>query len=65
MYHQRFLAWWGILIFGLGLGSRRAADQDLRDSECAVLDNINRLAGTDQESLLVAKTLDHFLSRKK
>jgi hypothetical protein len=60
-YHQRFLAWWGILIFGLGLGSRRAADQDLRDSECAVLDNINRLAGTEQESLPVAKTLDHFL----
>ena len=60
-YHQRFLAWWGILLFGLGLGSRRAVDQDLRDSECAVLKNINRLAGTDQETLPVSKTLDHFL----
>lgn len=60
-YHQRFLAWWGILLFGLGLGSRRAADQDLRDTECAILENVNRLAGTDQDSLPVAKTLDHFL----
>ena len=49
------------MLFGLGLGSRRAVDQDLRDSECAVLDNINRLAGTDQKSLPVSKTLDHFL----
>jgi hypothetical protein len=60
-YDQRFLAWWGILLFSLGLGSRRAADQDLRDLECAILDNFNRLAGTDQDSLPVAKTLDHFL----
>jgi hypothetical protein len=34
--HQRLLAWWGIWLFGLGLGRRRAADQDLRDLECAM-----------------------------
>jgi hypothetical protein len=60
-YHRRFLCFWGLLLFGLGLGSRRSADNDLRDLECAVLHNLNRLAGTDQESLPVTKTLDHFI----
>ncbi len=60
-YHRRFLCWWGLLLFGLGLGSRRSADSDLRDLECAILHNLNHLAGTHQQSLPVAKTLDHFL----
>jgi hypothetical protein len=60
-YHQRFLSWYGILLFGLRLSSRRGADQDLRDIECAILDNLNHLAGTRQESLPVSKTLDHFI----
>jgi hypothetical protein len=38
---------------------RRAADQDLRDLECAILKNANRLAGTHPDSLPVARTLDH------
>jgi hypothetical protein len=45
-YHRRFLCWWGLLLFGLGLGSRRSADSDLRDLECAILHNLNQLAGT-------------------
>ncbi len=60
-YHQRFLCWWGLLLFGLGLGSRRSADNDLRDLECAILHNLNHLAGTDQKTLPVTKTLDHFI----
>ncbi len=60
-YHRRFLCWWGLLLFGLGLGSRRSADNDLRDLECAILHNLNHLAGTAQDSLPVTKTLDHFL----
>jgi hypothetical protein len=34
--HRRFLCWWGWLLFGLGLGSRRFADNDLRDLEGAI-----------------------------
>jgi hypothetical protein len=62
-YHRRFLCWWGLLLFGLGLGSRRSADNDLRDLECAILHNLNHLAGTEQASLPVTKTLDHFIGR--
>ena len=60
-YNRRFLCWWGLLLFGLGLGSRRSADNDLRDPECAILHNLNLLAGTQQNSLPVTKTLDHFI----
>ncbi len=60
-YHRRFLCWWGLLLFGLGLGSRRSADNDLRDLECAILHNLNALAGAQQDSLPVTKTLDHFI----
>lgn len=60
-YHRRFLCWWGLLLFGLGLGSRRSADHDLRDLELAILHNLNLLAGTEQASLPVTKTLDHFI----
>lgn len=60
-YHRRFLCWWGLLLFGLGLGSRRSADNDLRDLECATLHNLNLLAGTQQDGLPVTKTLDHFI----
>ena len=60
-YHRRFLCWWGLLLFGLGLGSRRSADHDLRDLEWAILHNLNPLADTQQDSLPVTKTLDHFI----
>ncbi len=61
MYDTGFLAWWGVLLFVLKLGSRRQLDYDLRDMETRVLDNVNRLAETHQETLPVAGTLDHFL----
>ena len=60
-YHKRFLIWWGLLLFILKLGSRRQLDFDLRDEEGEVLANLNRLAQTDQETLPVHDTLEHFL----
>jgi hypothetical protein len=45
----------------LKLGSRRQLDFDLRDLSTQVLFNLNRLAGTPQETLPVDGTLDHFL----
>jgi hypothetical protein len=60
-YDARFLCWWGLLLFCLKLGSRRQLDFELRDIQLCVLDNVNRLAGTHQESLPVNKTLSHFL----
>lgn len=61
IYHQRFLVWWGLMLFCLKLGSRRNLDFHLRDLELCVLENLNRLAQTQQETLPVNKTLDHFL----
>jgi len=60
-YDVRFLCWWGLLMFCLKLGSRRQLDFALRDLDLQVLDNVNRLAQTEQTSLPVNKTLSHFL----
>jgi hypothetical protein len=60
-YDARFLCWWGLLLFLLKLGSRRQLDYLLRDDELRVLENVNRLAGTEQTSLPVNQTLSHFL----
>lgn len=46
----------------LKLGSRRQLDFELRDLQTHVLSNLNRLAGTNQDSLPVHDTLDHFLT---
>lgn len=61
VYHKRFLFWWGLLLFAFKLGSRRQLDFQLRDLETNVLANLNQLAGTQQDTLPVHKTLDHFL----
>jgi hypothetical protein len=61
IYDVRFLCWWGLSLFTLKLGSRRQLDFQLRDPELRVLENLNRLAGTEQDSLPVNKTLSHFL----
>jgi hypothetical protein len=61
VYSQRFLAWWGIALYLLQLGSRRQLDYDLRDGGAPVLANLNRLAQTEQTTLPVHDTLDHFL----
>ncbi len=60
-YDARFLGWWGLLLFCCKLGSRRQLDFELRDDPLGVLDNLNRLAQTQQSSLPVNKTLSHFL----
>ncbi len=60
-YPTRFLAWWGICLYLFQLGSRRQLDYELRDGGTPVLANLNRLAQTDQASLPVHDTLDHFL----
>jgi hypothetical protein len=60
-YDVRFLCWWGLLLFCLKLGSRRQLDFQLRDLELCVLENVNRLAHTEQSSLPVNQTVSHFL----
>jgi len=60
-YPKRFLFSWGLLLFLLELGSRRQLDYDLRDDETEVLRNVNRVAQTDQTTLPVHKTLEHFV----
>jgi hypothetical protein len=60
-YDRRFLAWWGLLLYLLQLGSRRQLDFELRDAGATVLANLNRLAETTQTTLPVHDTLDHFL----
>ncbi len=54
--------WWGLLLFCCKLGSRRQLDFDLRDAAPQVRVNVNRLAGTQQGTLPVHDTLDHFLA---
>jgi hypothetical protein len=61
IYSRRFLAWWGLSLYLLQLGSRRQLDFDLRDGGPSVLTNLNRLAETTQTTLPVHDTLDHFL----
>lgn len=61
-YARRFLAWWGISLYLLQLGSRRQLDFELRDGGPRVLANLNRLAQTEQTGLPVHDTLDYFLA---
>jgi hypothetical protein len=60
-YRTRFLAWWGLALYLLQLGSRRQLDYELRDGGPQVLANLNRLAEANQATLPVHDTLDHFL----
>jgi hypothetical protein len=64
-YHKRFLAWWGLHLYLLQLGSRRQLDFELRDGGAQVLANLNRLAETQQTTLPVHDTLDHFIGHVK
>lgn len=64
-YDRRFLAWWGLHLYLLQLGSRRQLDFELRDGGPQVLANLNRLAGTTQTTLPVHDTLDHFVGHVK
>lgn len=60
-YATRFLAWWGLALYLLQLSARRQLDFELREGGAPVLANLNRLAQTDQTTLPVHDTLDHFL----
>jgi hypothetical protein len=60
-YETRFLAWWGLLLFVLQLGSRRQLDFQLDACGTHVLDNVNRLADTQQPTRPTQGTLDHFI----
>jgi len=64
-YDRRFLAWWGLHLYLLQLGARRQLDFELRDAGAQVLANLNRLAGTQQTTLPVHDTLDHFIGHVK
>ena len=61
VYDKRFLLWWGLSLFLFKLGSRRQLDYQLNSDGPHVLDNLNRLAGTAQESRPVNQTLNYFL----
>jgi hypothetical protein len=65
IYDRRFLLWWGIALYLFQLGSRRQLDFDLASDGTQVLDNLNRLAGTEQTSRPVHDTLDHFLGHSR
>ena len=52
---------WGLALFLCKLGSRRQLDFALHDLDPHVLNNLNRLAETQQTTRPVHDTLDHFL----
>lgn len=60
-YPTRFLAWWGVCLYLFQLGSRRQLDFQLNAVGTQLLDNLNRLAGTECDRRPVHDTLDHFL----
>ena len=51
-YHKRFLVWWGLSLFLCKLSSRRQLDYQFNTDGPAVLENLNRLAETAQDSRL-------------
>jgi hypothetical protein len=61
-YPRRFLLWYGVLLFAGKLGSRRQLDFKYREPGACVLDNLNRLAQTDQSGLPCNDTLDDYLA---
>lgn len=62
-YDKRFLVWWGLCLYLFQLRSRRQLDFDLDSRGSHVLDNLNRLAETNQDTRPVHKTLHYFLGR--
>jgi hypothetical protein len=57
------LLWWGLSLFLFKLRSRRQLDFDLDAAGTQVLNNLNRLAQTNQTTRPVNKTLDDFLGQ--
>jgi hypothetical protein len=63
VYDKHFLLWLGVLLFACKLGSRRQIDYQFNADGPEVLANLNRLAGTQQQTCPVNKTLDYFLGK--
>jgi hypothetical protein len=63
IYHKRFLIWWGLSLFLCKLTSRRQLDYQLNTDGPQVLNNLNRLAGTAQQTRPVNQTLEYFLEQ--
>lgn len=63
VYAKRFLLWWGLALFLCKLGSRRQLDYQLNTDGPEVLANLNRLAGTRQQTRPVNGTLEYFVGR--
>ena len=63
VYSQRFLLWTALMLFLCKLGSRRQIDFQLGELGTRVLDNLNRLAGTQQTTMPVNQTVDAYLAR--
>lgn len=61
VYPTRFLAWWGLWLYLGQLGSRRQLDFQFDAWGTHVLANLNRLAGTQQDTRPVHDTLDYFV----
>jgi hypothetical protein len=57
------MAWWGLWLYLGQLGSRRQLDFALDARGTHVLDNVNRLAGTDHDTRPVHDTLDYFVGQ--
>ena len=47
-YDKRFLIWWGLGLYVFQLAARRQLDYELDSRDTHVLDNLNRLAETQQ-----------------
>jgi hypothetical protein len=63
IYDKHFLLWWGLSLFLCKLGSRRQLDYQLNGDGPEVLANLNRLAGTEQQTRPVNQTLEYFVGR--
>jgi hypothetical protein len=63
VYPGPFLLWYGLLLFVGKLGSRRQLDFKYREKGTSVLENLNRLAGTKQETVPCNDTLDDYLKQ--
>jgi hypothetical protein len=63
IYSNRFLVWIGLFLFLCKLGSRRQIDFQLSEAGTKALGNLNRLAGTQQTTLPVNKTVDDYLAQ--
>ena len=63
VYNKQFLVWLWLSLFLCKLSSRHQSDFQLNTDGPEVLPNLNRLAGTTQDSQPVNKTLEYLLKK--